>query len=337
MRLSSFYGEPERLQTRWIVAAIAIALFFHAGVAGVFHFYHIARLQTPAQHSDMLGPFTVKQVEINPSALKADRPDPTEHLPAPPAPKNPADFNLDTTAVEKALQTPQPELREPTPPAPAHVVAASELTQGAPFVPSDSAATAAEISKVDPVAASSDPVASTSQMAQDVLTSTQGAPQPGQLASTQVSGDHGMGTVPGFGDLPPAPPPDLTHLPEPILLRLPADVLFDFDSAQLKPDAAGLLSQAATMIAKYPDASVTVDGYSDSYGKPEYDVLLSKQRAEAVQAWLQAHAPAGTYHFNSQGHGATDFVVSPTLSIDQQQPNRRVELIIQALKPSAAQ
>ena len=333
MPLRTFMDEPERLQKRWIIAAIAIALFFHAGVAGVFHFYRIARLQTPAQHSDILGPFTVKQVEIDPSALKPDRPDPTEHLNAPPAPKNPAEFNLDTTLVEKALQTPQPQMRPPTPPEPSHVLAASDLTQGAPYVESDTAGTSAEISKIDPVAASSDPITSTSQMAQDVLNSTQGTPQPGQLSSTQVAGDHGAGTVPGFGELPPPPPPDLKNLPEPVMLRLPADVLFDFDSAQLKPDASALLGQAVAMIAKYPDASVTVDGYSDSFGKADYNQSLSQQRAQAVQDWLQAHAPSGTYHFKAQGHGAVDFVVSPTLSIDQQQPNRRVELIIQALQP----
>ena len=127
--------------------------------------------------------------------------------------------------------------------------------------------------------------------------------------------------------------PNLNNLPEPVLLRLPADVLFDFDSAQLKPDAAAILGQASAMIAKYPDASVTVDGYSDSFGKPDYDLTLSQLRAQAVRDWLQSHAPAGTYHFKSQGHGAADFVVSPKLSIDQQQPNRRVELVIQALKP----
>ena len=333
MALRLFTEEPERLQKRWIIAAVAIALFFHAGVAGVFDLYKIPRMQTPAQHSDILGPFTVKQVEIDPNALKTDIPDPTKHLPAPEAPKNPAQFNLDTTLVEKALQTPQPMLRQPTLPAPEHVVAASDLSQSTPYVASDSASVNADISKVEPVASASDPVASSSQMAQDIINSSQGVPQAGQLAGKLSSNDHGAGTVPGFGDLPPTPPPDLTHLPEPVMLRLPADVLFDFNSADLKPDAATMLGQAATMIAKYPDASIQVDGYSDSFGAADYDLTLSQLRAQAVRDWLQAHAPAGTYHFRSTGHGSADYVVSPTLSIDQQQPNRRVELIIQALKP----
>jgi len=333
MALRLFAEEPERLQKRWIIAAAAIALFFHAGVAGVFEICKIPRMQTPAQHSDILGPFTVKQVEIDPNALKTDIPDPTKHLPAPEAPKNPAQFNLDTTLVEKALQTPQPMLRQPTLPAPEHVVAASELTQSTPYVESDSASVTADISKIAPMASATDPVASSSKMAQDIINSSQGVPQPGQLAGKLSSNDHGAGTVPGFGDLPPTPPPDLTHLPEPVMLRLPADVLFDFNSADLKPDASAMLGQAAAMIAKYPDASIQVDGYSDSFGAHDYDLTLSQLRAQAVRDWLQSHAPAGTYHFKSTGHGSTDYVVSPTLSIDQQQPNRRVELIIQALKP----
>jgi len=172
-------------------------------------------------------------------------------------------------------------------------------------------------------------------MAQDLINSSAGALQPGQISGAVSSNGQGAGNIPGFGELPPAPPPtpDLNRLPEPVLVRLPADVLFDFDSAQLKPDAANLLGQAAGMIAKYPDASIQVDGYSDSFGDQEYNVQLSTQRAQAVQDWLQAHAPPGTYRFRAQGHGSTDFVVSPTLSIAGQQPNRRVELVIQALKP----
>jgi OOP family OmpA-OmpF porin len=328
-----FTHEPERLQKRWIAAAIGIAIFFHAGVAGVFDLCKIPRLQTPAQHGPIIGPFTVQQVQIDPNALKGNQPDPTAHLPSPEAPKNPAEFNLDPRLVEKALQTPQPMLRTPTLPDPARVVAASELSQGAPYVENASSSVTADIDKITPMVSGSDPLASSSKMAQDIINSSQGLPQSGDVSGSLGANTQGAGNVPGFNALPPAPPPDLNHLPEPVLLRLPADVLFDFNSADLKPDAANILGQASTMIAKYPDASITVDGYSDSFGQPDYDLTLSQLRAQAVRDWLQTHAPAGTYHFKSQGHGAADFVVSPKLSIDQQQPNRRVELVIQALKP----
>lgn len=335
MALRIFTDEPERVQKRWILAAAAIALFFHAGVAGVFDLYKIPRPATPTLGSTDLGPFTVKQVEINPKDLQTDRPDPTQHLPAPQAAK-PAEFNVDPNLVEKALQTPQPMLRAPTLPEPTHVVASTEVAQGAPYIEADSAKVTADISKVEPVAPSSDPVASTSKMAQDLINSSAGALQPGQVSGSISSTGQGEGSVPGFGELPPAPPPpkpDLEKLPEPVLVRLPADVLFDFDSAQLKPDAAALLGKAAEMIAKYPDASITVDGYSDSFGQQSYNLKLSSQRAKAVQDWLQAHAGPGSYRFKSQGHGSVDFVVSSDLSVAAQQPNRRVELVIQALKP----
>jgi outer membrane protein OmpA-like peptidoglycan-associated protein len=52
-----------------------------------------------------------------------------------------------------------------------------------------------------------------------------------------------------------------------------------------------------------------------------------------VQAWLQDRVAEASYKFRSQGHGSADYLVSPQGSIDQQQPNRRVEILIQALKP----
>jgi hypothetical protein len=102
MALTIFNAYPERLQKRWIFAALAIALFLHAGVAGVFGLCKIPRMQTPYQHSPQVGPFTFKQVQIDPNALKADQPNPLAKLPTAEAPKNPAEFNLDPTLVEKA-------------------------------------------------------------------------------------------------------------------------------------------------------------------------------------------------------------------------------------------
>ena len=97
------------------------------------------------------------------------------------------------------------------------------------------------------------------------------------------------------------------------------------------PDFA-LLSQAVGLITKYPQADVHIDGYTDSFGKPDYNVTLSQQRAAAVQAWLRERIAQEAYKFHSQGHGSSDYVVSAQGSIEQQQPNRRVEILIQALK-----
>ncbi len=159
----------------------------------------------------------------------------------------------------------------------------------------------------------------------------------GTPGGTPATGSNGPGgKLPGFADLAPGfrpGGPSLSNLPDPILLRLPSDVLFDFDSANLKPEADGLLSQAVGMIMKYPEADIHIDGYSDSFGKTDYNATLSQQRAAAVQAWLQQRIAQATYKFHSLGHGSANYVVSPQGTIDQQQPNRRVEILIQALRP----
>jgi hypothetical protein len=56
MALATYDPYSDRLQKRWIIGALVLALFLHAGVAGVFGLYKIPRLEIPAQHSDQLGP-----------------------------------------------------------------------------------------------------------------------------------------------------------------------------------------------------------------------------------------------------------------------------------------
>jgi outer membrane protein OmpA-like peptidoglycan-associated protein len=328
--------DAERLQKRWVLGALAIAFAIHVVVAWAMGWYKIPAMAIPAFHASPTGPFTVKRIEVNPDALKPQpEQDPIAKLPAAEPPANPAEFNLDPNQIEKALQTPQPALATPTVPEPSKVIAATDLSQGLPMmVESSSAKIAAEIAKVDP-AASGGPVTS-AQLAEELISSSSGPQQDGKPNGAPPQGNGVAGQLPGFATLAPnfkQTAANLTDLPEPVLLRLPADVLFDFDSAQLKPQADALLAQAVAMVTKYPQADVHIDGYSDSFGKPDYNLTLSQQRAEAVQAWLQQRIGQPTYTFESQGHGSTSFIVSADGSIDQQQPNRRVEILIQALKP----
>jgi OOP family OmpA-OmpF porin len=324
----------ERAQKRWILGALGIALLFHGGVAGALGYYHLKGLEIPADHTSPTGPFTIKRIEIRPDDLKPEQSDPTTRLPQAEPPKNPAEFNLDPSVVEKALQAPLPRLSAPSVPEPDRVIASTDLGQEFPFTESDSAKVSAEISQVQPTTATAGPVAS-SQLAQDIISNSAGFPHPGDTPGIKTTGE-GASRLPGFSDLAAGfrtPDPTLAHLPDPVLLRLPADVLFDFDSAVLKPEASSLLSQAVGLITKYPSADIQIDGYTDSFGKPDYNLSLSEQRAQAVQSWLQDRVDQNGYKFRSQGHGSSDYVVPASSSIDAQQPNRRVEILIQALKP----
>jgi OOP family OmpA-OmpF porin len=324
----------ERAQKRWIFGALAIALLLHGIVAGVFGWYRIHGLAMPDDHGAVpTGPFSVKEIEVDPNALKSPQSDPIAKLPVAEPPQNPSQFNLDTHLVEKALQTPLPKLSSPALPEPNRVVAAVDLNPTLPLTESDSAKVTAEISK-EPALMDTGPV-TTSKLADDLISATPGPVQEGNPAGAQIHGNGTTGTLPGFAELAPgfhAGGASLANLPEPILLRLPSDVLFDFDSAVLKPQADPLLSQAVTMITKYPEAEVQIDGYSDSFGRADYNLTLSEQRAQAVQNWLQQRAAQGGYKFRSQGHGSSNYIVSPQGTIEQQQPNRRVEILIQALK-----
>jgi OmpA-OmpF porin, OOP family len=327
------HTDVDHVQKRWILGALVIAFVIHVGVAGALGWYKIPGMEVPFSHSQPTGPFNIKRIEINPDALKSQQDDPISKLPAAEPPKNPAQFNLDTNLVEKALQTPQPTLATPSVPEPNKVIAATDLGQGLPLAESDTAKITAEIAKVDPTA-SGGPVTS-SKLAEDLISTSSGSTQTGAPSGLPAAGSGTTGKLHGFAELAPSfkAIPSVANLPDPILLRLPSDVLFDFDSAQLKPDADALLTQAVGLITKYPEADVHIDGYSDSFGRGDYNTTLSQQRAEAVQGWLQSHVAQAGYNFHSLGHGSANYIVSAQGSIEQQQPNRRVEILIQATKP----
>jgi OOP family OmpA-OmpF porin len=327
------HTDSERLQKRWILGALGIAVVIHLAGAWALERYKIPGMELPYNHTKPTGPFTVKSIELNPAALKSQEDDPIKNLPTVEPPKNPSEFNLDPNTVVRALQTPQPTLATPSVPEPNKVIAAADLTRETPLTESDSAQVSAEISHVEP-AMSGGPLSS-SKLAQELISANSGPAQQGEASGAKITGNGSDGKLPGFADLAPglrAATPSLSNLPEPILLRLPSDVLFDFDSAQLKPDAAPLLSQAVGLITKYPQAEIHVDGYSDSVGRADYNQTLSQQRAQAVQDWLQGRIAPSGYNFHSQGHGSSNYIVSAQGSIEQQQPNRRVEILIQATK-----
>ncbi len=116
-----------------------------------------------------------------------------------------------------------------------------------------------------------------------------------------------------------------------ISIDLPADVLFDFDKYELRPDAASSLDKAAELIQSYPNAPLLVRGHTDAKGSDAYNDRLSERRAEAVARELQARTGRQP---TTEGLGRRE-PVAPNLTGDGKdnpqgrQLNRRVQILIE--------
>lgn len=66
------------------------------------------------------------------------------------------------------------------------------------------------------------------------------------------------------------------------------DALFDYDSYQLRPDAAAIIHQDAVFLKAHPQMQVTIGGYSDERGTAEYNLALGEKRAQAARDSLIA-------------------------------------------------
>jgi len=118
-----------------------------------------------------------------------------------------------------------------------------------------------------------------------------------------------------------------------VRIDLAADVLFDFDKAELRAEASDALKKVADVIREKARGPVRIDGYTDSKGSDSYNQGLSQRRAEAVRKWLVEKEGLKTVSFQTAGHGAKDPVApntKPDGSDDPEgrQKNRRVEIVV---------
>ncbi|HXM73738.1 MAG TPA: OmpA family protein, partial [Chthoniobacterales bacterium] len=111
-------------------------------------------------------------------------------------------------------------------------------------------------------------------------------------------------------------------------LRMPDDQLFQYDSADLQSSAVTQLQKLATLIKRNPKATFSVEGYTDSFGPPEYNLDLSQRRADSVKRYLVEVMGIDPAQIDARGYGQTKFRVSPNGSIEEQSPNRRVEIVV---------
>ena len=112
-----------------------------------------------------------------------------------------------------------------------------------------------------------------------------------------------------------------------VRVELPADVLFDFDKADVRSDAAQALAQLATLIRAYPTGGATLEGHTDSKGDDAYNQRLSERRAESVERWLVEREGIDAGRLTPRGWGERKPVASNEDDAGRQR-NRRVEVVI---------
>lgn len=82
-------------------------------------------------------------------------------------------------------------------------------------------------------------------------------------------------------------PAPITRLPlEEAFQQKVRDAYFDFDRADIRPDARVALTQTAEFLREYPKARVLVEGHCDERGSTEYNLGLGDRRANAAREFL---------------------------------------------------
>ncbi len=127
-------------------------------------------------------------------------------------------------------------------------------------------------------------------------------------------------------DLQQIPNFDVRRIENRLIVEMPGQVLFDFDSYALRQDARQNLNQVIDILLRYPETNIMVMGHTDSVGEVDYNQRLSEYRAQAVAEYLVRQG-VESYRINWAGYGESMPVASNSTE-EGRQRNRRVELEI---------
>ncbi len=126
---------------------------------------------------------------------------------------------------------------------------------------------------------------------------------------------------------------EIKETPTEVRVDMAADVLFDFDKADLLPKADQTLQKAADFIRDRAKGGVVrIEGHTDAKGNDAYNQKLSERRAESVKKWFSAHG-LSSVKFSTEGFGAKKPIAPNTKpdgsdDAEGRQKNRRVEIVI---------
>lgn len=122
------------------------------------------------------------------------------------------------------------------------------------------------------------------------------------------------------------PGAEVERVGEGILVTFDSGILYDYDSAVVKPAARDNLRKLVASLKKYPGNNVVLVGHTDSDGAESYNQDLSERRARAAADYLVSQGVPRS-SIDATGRGETEPVASNDTASGKAQ-NRRVEIAI---------
>lgn len=99
---------------------------------------------------------------------------------------------------------------------------------------------------------------------------------------------------------------DTIEIEESIALE---NILYDLDKSFIREDAEGDLRVLTELMNEYPELVIELSSHTDYQGGDDYNVGLSKRRADAARRWLIAKGGIAANRVKFQGYGETQPVI----------------------------
>jgi len=111
-----------------------------------------------------------------------------------------------------------------------------------------------------------------------------------------------------------------------LVLNMPSNVTFAYDSATVQPQFQATLDQVAQVLSQYNETYIDVYGHTDSTGSDAYNQDLSERRASSVASYLESRGVQSA-RIGTRGFGETQ-PIAPNDTEEGRAANRRVEIRI---------
>lgn len=310
---------------RWILPALLLTLAVHAALYGIVRAARLHAL-SPAFYDKIVPPaFKIRQVEIDPKLLDPGnaQPQSLDKVPTTPEPK-PTDIQIpgEKPTFDQLMARANEVIAAPK-------VTDQTVAVDKPRVDSSAESVSRVLHEGNTNELPSDLNALTSELLARKPNVTRSHPSfnvNGPEDTTRANGGPNVGPA-NFSNLDGllSQRGPLTGKEGPILL--PTDLLYDYDSSILRPDAANSLAKLGQLIRQNPQATFIIDGHTDSFGSPTYNQTLSERRAASVKEWLAREAGIDPARIQTRGWGSRRPLVTGG-DVAAQQLNRRVEIVI---------